>query len=110
MHDTHSHQKVLLLYANKSEKDIVFREELDLIAQSKEPQLKIVHVISQPTDKWLGEKGHIDSTMLRKYCENIISKSSFYVCTPPLMITAITRSLISLGVKRNQIYSERFSL
>ena len=110
LHDTHSQQQVLLMYANKSEQDIVFREELDLIAQTKEPQLKIFHVISQPTKNWLGEKGHIDSTMLRKYCENIISKSSFYVCTPPLMITAITRSLISLGVKRNQIYSERFAL
>lgn len=110
LHDTRSQQQVLLMYANHNEQEIVFREELESLAQTKEPRLKIVHIINQPSGQWQGEKGRIDSAKLRRYCESTITKSSFYVCTPPKMITAVTRDLISLGAKRDRIYSEKFSL
>ena len=40
MHDTGADRRVLLLYSNKSEADIVFKEELDGMAGGEKPNCK----------------------------------------------------------------------
>jgi predicted ferric reductase len=98
---------VLLLWGNKTERDIAFREELDMM-ESEMPSLKVVHVLSRQED-WPGERGVIDAEMLQRYV-NTFQISQFFICGPPPMMQAVERTLRELGAPKNRIHYERFAL
>ena len=100
-------KNVLLLWGNKTEADIAFREELDRM-EAEMPSLKVVHVISRQQG-FPGEKGVLDKEMLRRYVGNNPS-GRFFICGPPPMMRAVERSLSDLGVSGKRILSERFAL
>lgn len=110
MSDGKDDRRVLLLYANRTENDIVFRDELDEIAAARYPHLTVVHVISRPGDNWTGEKGHIDSDMLQRHIQGDLSKKTFYICGPAPLMDAAIANLTALGVKDRQIRTEIFRL
>ena len=110
MWDTRADVDVLLLYGNRTERDIVFRAELEQIAQDKLPMLSVVHVLSEADDNWAGQTGYIDGDKIRRYCGGDLSSKAFYVCGPPPMMTAVIKMLRRLGVPTGSIHSERFSL
>ena len=105
--DKRTERRVTLLWGNKSEKDVVFRKELDRF-ESSMPSLKIVHVMSNQND-WPGEKGYIGKEIIRRYVQNITG-SRFFLCGPPVMMKKIEGALRSIGVHRTRIHYERFAL
>jgi predicted ferric reductase len=100
---------VLLIYANKTEKDIAFRNELDAISQSEIPQLNIVHVLEHPDSDWQGEKGYVNNEILTKTIDSFENKA-YYICCPPAMRKTVLKLLKSNGVKDKQIRVEIFAL
>jgi predicted ferric reductase len=110
MRDTNADKDILLLYANVSKQDIVFREELDAIAAGKNPRLNVVYVLNNPTAEWLGERGSIDRGLIQKHCQGDVRTRSFYICGPPPMMTALIATVIELGVPSSRVRSERFAL
>ena len=68
MRDTGTRRRVLLLYVNRGEADIVFKEELDHMAGKEAPQLEIVHVLTQPGSNGQGESGRLDREKLSRLC------------------------------------------
>lgn len=109
MHDVGCDKRVLLLYSDRTERDIVFRQELAEISEAEHPDLTVVHVLSRPDDSWNGQRGHIDRELIAKHCETLSGKA-FYVCAPPKMTDAVTTALLDLGVPPTRIHGERFSL
>lgn len=109
MRDVGSTKRVLLLYANRTEGDIVFRRELDQISQSEHPDLTVVHVLSHADEAWHGPRGLIERDVIAKHCD-APSDKAFYVCAPPPMTDAVTAALLDLGVQPSRIHGERFSL
>ncbi|MGM0486837.1 MAG: FAD-dependent oxidoreductase [Planctomycetota bacterium] len=71
MHDTQSDLAVLLMYANRTESDIVFRAEPDEIATSGHPRLSVAHVLSRPDESWHGPSGHIDVEVIGQHVDKI---------------------------------------
>lgn len=110
MHDMKADKEVLLLYANNTEEDIVFRQELDAIASAAFPRLRVEHVLSQAAKGWRGERGRIDRAMIEKHVQKDLKGRVFYLCGPPPMMTALIAALIDLGVPSRRIRSERFAL
>jgi predicted ferric reductase len=110
MRDTGTNKRVLLLYANRREEDIVFRSELQAMADAHQPQLQIVHILSQAAEGWTGEKGHVNLDLIRKYCESSMKGKVFYICGPPPMMDQIIPALIRAGLQSSQVRSERFDL
>jgi len=100
-------RNVLLLCGNKTEEDIAFRQELDRM-ESEMPSLKVVHVISRQ-EAFPGERGIIDAGVLRRYVEDF-QAGRFFVCGPPAMMRDVVRALLDLGVPKQRILRERFSL
>lgn len=109
MHDTGDPRRVLLVYANRAERDIVFREELDALAASGRPALTVVHVLDHADDSWTGLRGRVDEALLRRHYPDAAARA-FYVCGPPAMSDGVIRALRKMGVARRAIHSERFSL
>lgn len=110
LRDTESERKVVLLSANRKERDIIFRKELEEMVKSGHPGLRVVHVLTQPNRRWRGEYGHIDHGMIRRYCGIDIKGLQFYLCGPPGMMRRLDRELKELGADAAQIFSERFWL
>jgi predicted ferric reductase len=110
LRDTGSERKAVLLYANKTEKDIIFARELEEMVQGGHPRLRVVQVLTRPPRTWKGEYGHIDQGMIRRYCGIDINGMQFYLCGPPGMMRMLDRELKDLGVDPRQLSSERFWL
>jgi len=110
MRDTQSDLWVLLLYGNRTQKDIVFREEMEAMARLSTPRLEVVHVLSNANPAWVGERGYIDRECILRHCGEEISQKAFYVCGPPPMMDMVSRALRSLGAPAARLHTERFSL
>lgn len=112
MRDTRHEGSVLLLFANRSEADIVFRRQLDEIAAGGHPRLRVVHILNQAPDGWHGERGRIDAQMLARHCGPgaAAAGKGYYVCGPRGMSNDVMAALRALGVRARQIHYERFAL
>ena len=109
MRDVGDTRSVTLLYANKKEEGIVFRDELQLIAAGKKPSLTLVHVLSRPDGNWTGETGHLDREKIETYCGPSLGEKTFYVCGPVKMAEGLMEILRGMGVSKGRIRREIFS-
>jgi len=107
IYDRKMEKNVILIWGNKTEEDIVFRDELEKMA-AEMPSLKVVPVMSKQED-WPGEKGYVDAELLRKYISDF-QIGQFFLCGPPRMMMAVEKALRSLGAPRKRIHYERFAL
>ena len=96
----------VLLYANRAQRDMVFRRELGELADLG--GFTVHHVLSGDPE-WQGEKGHIDAEMIKRLVPDFAERDAF-LCGPPPMMTALTAALTGLGVSKTRIHSEVFSL
>jgi len=100
------YQDVVLLYANRRARDIIFKTELDELAQ-KFP-LKLHYLITDdPT--WPGESGHLTQEKLNRLVPDLAARE-VYLCGPSLMMKSVRKILQSLGLAKTLIHFEKFSL
>ncbi len=109
MADAKLPRRVVMLYANREEQDIVFREELEAMAGGERPSLDLVLVLSRPGRDWRGERGHIDGEMIDRHCRQIMDRAVFYVCGPPALAAAALDALKERGVEDARIRREEFT-
>lgn len=107
IHDKQLERDVVLMWANKTEQDIAFKDELEKMA-AEMSSLNVVHVLSRQPD-WPGEKGRIDAERLKKYASHLKEPQCF-ICGPPPMTATMIRTLRELGIPKNRMHYERFSL
>ncbi|MFW5820643.1 MAG: hypothetical protein ACOCWA_05095 [Bacteroidota bacterium] len=101
---------VLLLYSNKTKKNIVFREELSNMEKRKNFNLKVIYYLSHPEDGWQGESGHITGKKIKEHVGEDFNRKSFWVCGPPPMQESIIKQLSEMGIPPKRIHAENFSL
>jgi predicted ferric reductase len=110
MRDTQADRRVLLLYSNKTENDIVFREELAQIETGTKPRLQVIHLLTQPDAGWKGEAGRLDRAKIQRLCGDRLTTGTFFLCCPPPLTMALVQILAELGVPDSRISFEYFSL
>ena len=82
---------IILFYANREEKDIIFREELE------NSGVQIIFVLTKVSDnKWNGETGYISEELILKYVNP--DAQAWYISGPPIMNKALKNILTQLGV------------
>ncbi|MBC8233338.1 ferric reductase-like transmembrane domain-containing protein [bacterium] len=108
--DARADKDILLLYGNRTEKDIIFRDELSAMESGEHPRLKVVYILSQAGEDWKGETGYIDQEKLERLCNGRMANKAFYVCGPPVLMENVLRALRVLGVQEEYVHYERFSL
>lgn len=98
---------LILIYGNRSEAQIVARDELD--AMTRDLDLTVHHVLSDPPPGWQGPVGVFDSRVL----DACLPKTGrgdwrYFICGPGVMIEAAQAALIELGVPLHRLVPERF--
>lgn len=99
--------QITLLYGNRNEESVAFKEELETLARQNH-NLRIVHTLAEPSENWKGRRGFIDLQMIKEetpdYAERV-----FYVCGPPGLVTSILGILKTLEIPNDRTRTERFS-
>ncbi|MDY6836337.1 MAG: FAD-dependent oxidoreductase [Thermodesulfobacteriota bacterium] len=100
--------KMLLLFSNKSPKDIIYREEFDRLNQ--EGRITVVYSLSKEIpDDWKGERGRIDGEMIRRHVDRPKDKL-WYLCGPPPMTDQLEQDLGRIGVSKERLRMESWEL
>ena len=99
-------QEIVLFFANHSEYLIPFKEELDEIAREL-PELRVVHVISEPGEGWKGRSGHLDETVMAAEIPDPRGWR-FFVSGPPAFDRTMQDMLAAWGVDPAHITAEAF--
>lgn len=105
LRDTGDGRRVMLLFACRKERDIVFRDEIEDLPDN----FKHVYILSKPDEDWDGLTGFVDENILRDQAGDIFDGCEVYLCGPPVMMDAVESELRKAGYK-GPIHTERFAL
>jgi ring-1,2-phenylacetyl-CoA epoxidase subunit PaaE len=125
--ETEPKSKVHLLYGNRAENSIMFKDELEQLSKRYEGQLFVEHVLSQPkTEKkggifgffaktsssWQGQIGRINQEKIAKFIQKYRSEDQrnafYYLCGPEKLMQITTQALVGMGVAEADIFKEYF--
>jgi ferredoxin-NADP reductase len=99
--------KITLLYGNRTENDIAFKEELETMQQQNK-NLKVVFILNEANSEWRGATGIIDAEMVKKEIPDY-KETVFYTCGPPAMVEAMEKLIESLYLPKTQLNREYFT-
>jgi len=99
------HKNIYLVFGNRWMKDILYRKEMEELAE-KHPGFKFIPVLSRDNPDWKGKKGYVHPV----YEELFSDKRSalFYVCGWPAMIKEARQRIEAMGYDRKQIRFELY--
>ena len=118
---------VNLLYGNRNEESIIFRNQLDELARQYSDQFFVEHILSQPARQkaggmlgflkkgqvsWEGKVGRIGNTQVNEFLEKHprrAKEAEYFICGPGDMIDTAKASLIAHGIDPKYIHTERFA-
>jgi ferredoxin-NADP reductase len=97
-----------LLYSSRSFEEVIYRDELDRLAQT-DYSLQIIHTLTrrQPPN-WHGYKRRIDPAMLAEIAFPPAENPLSFLCGPTALVEAVTAHLQELGFEPTRIKTERF--
>jgi predicted ferric reductase len=97
---------IIVMYSNKFENEIVFKNELD--AFSQQYKFPLHYFLSQ--EKKTGfQSGRIDAAKIASLVKDIKERDIF-ICGPVPMMEALRKDLMNNGIAANAIHYEKFAL
>lgn len=101
----------MLVYGNKNIAETMFYDELiDLVNKfSNRITVRFVFSQQQEANALYGRIENSTVATLMKEQDNLDSFESFYICGPEAMITSVSETLQSFGIKRDKIHFELFT-
>lgn len=98
---------MVLVYANRSIKDIVFKDDFDVM-QRQRPKLRASHVLCEPAVGFKCVVGLINAQVIKNQVPDYTQRK-FYICGPPAMVEAMQKILTEeLLLSKEDIITERF--
>lgn len=101
-----TNKKLTLLYGSKSFNEILFREELEKLANTK-----VIHFLSQETHEGC-KSGRIDEKNIRDEIKanlDLLKADTFLICGPEAMIKTVEDNLKFFGVASDKMRYELFT-
>ena len=97
-------EKMILIYSNRNEEDIIYRNSLREWEERYPEKLKIQNILSK-------KEGRLNSEKLSQIMKEVPLKNSlFYLCGPKDYMNLIKRDLIEKGYSSESIHREDFNV
>ncbi|KAH7333373.1 hypothetical protein BKA65DRAFT_596924 [Rhexocercosporidium sp. MPI-PUGE-AT-0058] len=89
--DKEDKTQLKVIDGNKSEADILLKDQMQKFATEHAQQFQICHVLSHPSDDWKGVKGHVNEDMIKgnAFAPGGAEESVVFLCGPPAMIQKV---------------------
>ncbi|MEK6848153.1 MAG: FAD-dependent oxidoreductase, partial [Nanoarchaeota archaeon] len=97
---------IVLLYSNKSETDILWRKEIELLAE-KNKFFRHLFTITQDinNNSWTGQRGRITPRIIADYLSDS-GKTDCYLCGPLEFVRNMEEMLLNLNIQKEKIKKE----
>ena len=106
-----SKRKITFWYGARSLQEMFYIEDFDFL-QKKHNNFKWYYALSapQPGDKWKGYTGFIHQVLYDRYLKDHPTPEDceYYLCGPPLMLSAVRQMLDNLGIEPENIFFDDF--
>ncbi|TPE42869.1 ferredoxin--NADP reductase [Pontibacter mangrovi] len=103
--------KVTLLYGNRNEHSVIFKEQLQQLQASNPERLHVEYIYSQPAYD-CEHRGRMNQSMILRILERLrlarIDNAVYYMCGPAGMMEEVRHALDVLHVPADRIYRESF--
>jgi len=106
-----SQRKISFWYGARSLKEMFYVEDFDsLQAQYDNFNWHVALSEPQPEDHWTGYTGFIHEVLYQNYLKDHAAPEDceYYLCGPPMMISAVMNMLDNLGVEKESILLDDF--
>lgn len=104
--------KVSLLYCSRNESQIIFKKELESLAEKNPKRLELIHNLSQPSADWTGMKGRLTKESIADFAKKAELDSEFekeyFACGPEQIMDNVVAVLSELGVPGEKVHRESF--
>lgn len=119
--------KAYLLYCNRNESSIIFKDELEAMAAKYKDQFILMHNLSQPHKEkagglkglfgktktsWEGWQGRLDASKLQRFFDEypqVGNEAHYYLCGPGGLIQMTESFLENMSVDSGHIHKEYFT-
>lgn len=99
--------EVSLIYANRTEGDILLREELEKFARRYPLNLKVHYLLDNPPENWTYGVGFVTKDLMaEKFPDPQAEGSKVMLCGPPGMVNAAKKGLVDLGYEKAALSSK----
>lgn len=102
---------VSLVYCNRDEESIIFRQELEKWETSHEGRLHVIHILDIATANWQGYSGLLNHDMLTRLFERIPDwgpDTTYLMCGPEGMMKNVESLLALRNIPKEKIFKESF--
>ena len=106
-----SHRKISYWYGGRSSRELFYDDEFEGLDETHDNFSYHVALSSPlPEDEWTGSTGFIHQVLLDEYLKDHPAPEDceYYMCGPPMMISAVKEMLGNLGVEPESIYFDDF--
>lgn len=93
------------MFANRSSKDILLKEELEKFVQEKNFSFRVYFTIDQAEENWNGGVGYINKDMLAANLPAASDDTLMLMCGPPVMCQKVILPILTdLGHKKEDMF------
>ncbi len=111
--ETETHSRFALFYGNRKQATTMFIEDLYALKNRYPERLQLHFVFSREDQEFAIASGRLDADKVRELWEHFCTRlkpAEAFVCGPDTMISAVTETLIELGMDAAHVHSERFGV
>lgn len=94
----------LIIYSNKTEDEILWKEEIEEISRKNK---NIKHIFTLTQQKWKGQKGRISKEMIESNVKSL-KDADFFIVGPPGFVGEMEKIVRGLGVNEGSIKKEMY--
>ena len=106
--------EVTLIYASRHEDGIIFRNALERLIADHPDALRVVHVLTRPSDAWMGERGRLDRARLAEILSAHAPHGNLpeiaYLCGPTAFMDEAATALSERGLADRDIRRESYEV
>ncbi|WP_144605514.1 ferredoxin--NADP reductase [Algoriphagus algorifonticola] len=103
---------ITLIYCSRSEEQIIFKRQLDLLEKANPERLKVIHNLSQPSEAWKGPKGRLNPDSFKEFVSRAEYEQRYeeiyFLCGPDGIMDTAENVLEELGIPEERIHRESF--
>lgn len=107
---SHPENKVAFLFANRSQSQTIYRQQIEEWSRKYPDRLTVTHVLSRPEAPWEGPSGRCTEKLVKNFFEIQKASENFevYICGPTGFMDLVQEGLNEAGVARQKIHIESF--